>query len=184
MDGSWGLPAEVTVIIEGEISPTPEDTPTHTPTVEISRTPTITPTPDDQLALVNPTKSVNQFFYGGCAPDSVTFTIQATQPEKVKYMYLFYKLQDKDTGEMTESNGGTAMTKQGANTWTITLKSNQVQDYKKFDSAWVVYQFISQDANQELTRSKQLRDVMLSVCGSSILEPEKVPTIDIGSVWE
>lgn len=192
-DGVWSKHAKVVVIIPGEptstytptvtetvVTITPSFTPTETPTA----TPTSTPTPDKKLSLVNFTKSSSQFFYGGCTPDSLTLSIEATKPEEVNYMYLFYKLQDIQTGEMTKSNEGTPMIKQGANKWVITVKGSQIIDYNRFDSAWFVYQFISQNKDQSLTRSKQMVDVSFSVCGSVAPQVEDIPTPFILNPWE
>jgi hypothetical protein len=186
--GAWSEFAEVRVkVIGATITPTltptlPTITVTVTPTT--TPTPTITPTVESGLGLAVSTRSTNQFFYGGCEPGSITLTVQANQPEKVQYMYLFYKLQDTETGQFTESNGGTPMTKKGSDTWTITLNANQVKDYNKFDSAWFIYQFISQDKDKNLTRSKQIADVLLSTCGGGVVVPPVDPTLPVINPWE
>jgi hypothetical protein len=176
--GEWGPSAKVRVTIPGEMTATPTMTATITPslmpTITATVTPTITPTADDKLALVDMTKSTNQFYHPGCTPDSVTFTIRATKPQDVKYMYLFYKLMDtKGTGQ-TEINGGRPMKKTGTDTWTLTVKASEIEGYKRFANAWFVYQFIAQGGSEVVARSQAMGDIQLSVCGSAPAEPPGV----------
>jgi len=174
VSGNWTMPAEAAVTILGEITVTPSPTvtataltltPSLTPTE--TSTPTVTPTTDGQLALVDAAKSGAQFSHGSCSPNSLTFTIRATQPKNVTYMYLFYKLQDKGSGEQTASNGGAAMTKSGADTWTLTVKGSDISDNNRFDESWFLYQFIAQGGTDVVARSKQLSDVTFTACGSA-----------------
>lgn len=184
--GDWGSPAKVKVVVPGELTVTPSPTMTATivssvtPTVTSTITPTITPTVDDKLALVDMTLSTKQFYRPGCTPDSVTFTIRATKPKEVDYIYLFYKLMDTGSSRQTESNGGRAMKKSGADTWTLTVKASEIYDYKLFDNAWFVYQFIAQSDGKAVARSKSMADIRLSICGSAPDKPpEIVPTLPI-----
>lgn len=181
--GAWSEIAEVVVIItSGTITPTLTQTSTPTITSTLTHTPTETQTPTatatqpSELALINPFRSTTTLFYGGCEPGSLTLMIQATLPEEVEYMYLFYKLQDKDTGEQTASSGGSWMTKTGVDTWTITLQGAEIQNDKKYDDAWFIYQFISQGPDKELTRSQQYSDVTLAACSSGVPAEPVIPT--------
>jgi hypothetical protein len=176
--GNWTMPAEAAVTILGEMtatsSPTVTETalsltPSQTPTA--TSTSTSTPTTDSQLALVDAAKSGAQFSHGSCTPNSLTFSIRATQPKAVTYMYLFFKLQDKGSGEQTASNGGAAMTKSGTDTWTLTVNGNQISDNNRFDESWFVYQFIAQGGTDVVARSKQLSDVTFTACGSAPAQP-------------
>ena len=179
--GGWGMPAEVKIKVLGDVTPTP--TLTFTPTPSQTPTATVTPTTDSQLALVDATKSGGQFSTGSCTPNSLTFTIRSTQPKAVSYMYLFYKLQDKGSGEQTASNGGAPMTKSGADRWTITVRGSDIQDNNRFNEAWFVYQFIAQGGNDVVARSKQLSDVTFTACGGAPAEAPQIititPTIEI-----
>jgi hypothetical protein len=163
--GGWGMPAEVKIKVLGDVTSTP--TLTFTPTPTETTTATVTPTVDSQLALVDAAKSGAQFSTGSCTPNSLTFSIRATQPKAVSYMFLFFKLQDKESGEQTASNGGAPMTKSGADKWTITVRGSDIKDNNRFDESWFVYQFIAQGGNDVIARSKQLSDVTFTACGSA-----------------
>ena len=170
--GDWTMPAKADVTILGAMTPTPTETsiPTSTATESLTptqtETPTVTPTVDAGLELVDMTRSSEEFYYGTCSPNSISFTIRATNPDKVKYMYLFYRLQDLSTGEKTETNDGLPMNKTGADTWTITLKYSQLGNYSQYDESWFIYQFVSQGPDKTMTRSQSWGDLKYSVCGS------------------
>lgn len=144
--------------------------------------PTPTNTPDVGLRLTDISRSTDQLFYGNCSPNTITFTVHATQPDQVKYMYLFYRLQDISTGEKTKTNDGLPMNKSGADTWTITLKYSQLENYKKYDESWFIYQFVSQGPNKEYTRSESWGDLNYSICRSAVKKP--VQGITITPTWE
>ncbi len=190
--GTWGTPAKVRVTIPGELTSTPTPTltatATSTPTVILTVTPTVTATADDKLALVEMTKSTNQFYSPGCAPDNVTFTIRATRPEEVKYMYLFYKLMDTKGNGQTESNGGRPMKKTGEATWTLTVKASEIEGYTSFENAWFVYQFIAQGGSEVVARSKSMSDIQLSRCGKGPVVPPPgitlTPGLPVINPWE
>lgn len=184
-DGSWGLPASVTVFVEGEMTPAPEDTPTHTPTATSTATPTETPAPlPDILSVVETTRSSDSFFNGNCAPNQITFRIRVTKPEDVTYLFMFYKLQDKESGKQTEYNEGTAMKKVSDDTWEVTIKSSAIQDSKKYKESWLIYQFVVQSGKSASLRSKPLGDVSLLSCGSQPEIVDPTPGVIIINPWE
>lgn len=187
INGQDSDPSEVRVIIVGETpTPTPTSTPTLTLTPTSTVTATVTPTQPVGLELVDMTRSSDAFYNGACSPNSITFTIRATDPDQVKYMYFFYRLQDKSTGQKTDYNDGLSMNKVGTDTWSITIKSNQLENYNKYDEAWFIYQFTSQSADKTLTRSQAWGDVNYGRCSGS--SPQNIititPTIFIGNPWE
>jgi hypothetical protein len=166
--GSWSEYAIANVTIIGEATDTPTPTLSPTATLTPTNTPTVTPTAFGALQLVDPGRSVDAFYHGNCDPNQITFTIRATDPSAVQYMFLFYKLQDISSGEFTQNNDGTSMTKVGADTWSITLKYNQIENYNKFSDAWFIYQFVSQGPDKTITRSVQLNDVQFVACGGGV----------------
>ena len=184
--GGWSEYAIANVTILGTITDTPTPTPTMTitPTITTSPTPTNTPTPTPttfaKLQLLDPTRSVGTFYHGSCTPNEITFTIRASDPKAVQYLFLFYKMQDMDSEQITESNDGQNMQKVGNDTWSITLKYTQIPNYNRFSRAWFIYQFISQGPNKEITRGKQYTDVQFLGCsGESKPAPKpgsKAPT--------
>ena len=173
--GNWSGPAEARVKVLGE----PTVTVTVTPTLTNTPTPTATvPPPNAALALVDGKRSGDIFNIGTCGTNEMTFSVRATRPEQVAYMFLFYSLQDMGSGEKTPSNGGTPMVKTGKDTWSLTLKYNQVENYTKFSQSWFIYQFISQGPNQELTRAKPVSDLQFVSCGgNSGVKPGILPGI-------
>ncbi len=161
--GNWSGPAEARIKVLGDA------TITVTPTLILTPTPTATQPPANApLALVDGKRSGDIFNIGNCGTNEMTFSVRATRPEQVTYMFLFYSLQDIGSGEKTPSNGGTPMVKTGKDTWSLTLKFNQVENYTKFSQSWFIYQFISQGPNQELTRAKPVSDLQFVSCGGNL----------------
>ncbi len=117
---------DTAVVMVNDVSPTPTDTqtPTITPTLTITETPTITPTvtptgtatptATSEAFVFDPSPSTDTFEYQkDCFPDPATVTINVhiAGPGQIKYVYIFYHLQNVTNGEKTEWNDGVPMVK-------------------------------------------------------------------------
>jgi hypothetical protein len=126
----------------------PSRTTTYTPTFR----PTITLEPLDPF-LFTPSppifasaqRSTNQLIWGyNCdGSRSVRFTVQAAFVKRMKYVLLFYRLQDKYSGRGTEWGGGAIMKDNDKGTYFYTLEVDQIEDYRSFQNAWLQYQFVA-----------------------------------------
>jgi hypothetical protein len=142
---------------------TDESTPTlnpETPLARPTRTPPFTPTPRSTITLepldpylftpspslfLLPLKSTTQLIWGySCdGSRSIRFTVSVNKIRRLKYVLLFYRLQDKYSGLGTEWGGGAIMKDNDQGTYFYTLDVDQIADYRSFQDAWLQYQFVA-----------------------------------------
>ncbi len=178
------------------VSSTPSKTPTITPTLPtptFTDTPTLissgptptasgTPTPTNSLAPLvtqssaTPTGlnvgfasvliSTTHIYWGVCDPSQVTFTAQVTDPATVFNVVLFVRLKDSKSDDTTDWNMGIAMNDKGNGTFTYTLKAKSIDGYSLYSSAWVLYQLVSTDKqNNNMGRTQVYsQSLLLSPC--------------------
>jgi len=114
------------------------------------------------------TKSTFQIVWGyGCEGSrSIQFTVQKIAPVKrLKYVTLWYRLQDKYSARHTEWGGGAIMSDNDRGTYFYTLDLDQITDYMYFEDAWLQYQFVASN-------------VYLQRLGSSIVDRDSVSITD------
>ncbi len=151
-------------------------TPTHTPTIR----PTITLAPmDPSLFTPSPNiflsvqRSTNQLVWGGACDGarSIRFIVQVAAPRRLRYVLLFYRLQDKYSGRGTEWGGGAIMStnKQGAYFYDIEL--DQIHDYRKFEDAWLQYQFVGSTASLKVLGRSVVDRTSISLTHCKVLNP-------------
>ena len=134
---------------------TPFASPTITPTYTVTHRPTITLEPmDPSLFTPSPNifqfvqKSTNQLVWGAtCDGDrSITFIVTVAPVRRLKYVLLFIRLQDKYSGRGTEWGAGAIMSDNDQGKYFYTLELDQIEDYDKFQDAWLQYQFVASTA--------------------------------------
>jgi hypothetical protein len=175
--GIWGEYTEANIQVGvPTITPTPTATLTSTPQI-VTVTPTPTPEGDGKLSF-SASASTNQIFYGGCAPGQVTITGVVSDPAAVDELLLFTRLQDQQTGAMTEWDGGSTMTPSGGGVYTITMGSDGIANSNAYSDAWLIYQLVAVDTNEVVIgRSPRIADVGFSKCGSAPAQPPKIITV-------
>ncbi|NJC97673.1 MAG: hypothetical protein FIB03_15280 [Anaerolineae bacterium] len=164
----------VTLITSREPTNTPDlfalntEAPTNTfdpgaPVVTSTRQPTSTATvrPTITLEPVNPSlftpspniflsvqRSTDQLVWGSTCDGarSIQFIVQAMAVRRMRYVLLFYRLQDKYSGRNTDRGGGAIMKDNDQGTYFYTLELDQLDDYRTFEDAWLQYQFVASTA--------------------------------------
>jgi len=123
---------------------TPTFTPTHRPTITLEPLDPYLFTPSPSLFLL-PQKSTSQMIWGySCdGARSIRFTVSVNKVRKLKYVLLFYRLQDKYSGLGTEWGGGAIMKDNNQGTYFYTLEVDQIEDYRSFQDAWLQFQFVA-----------------------------------------
>jgi len=133
----------------GETPPTSTPFPTIPPTAR----PTITLEPVD-ITLFTPgpnpfalvSKSTSQIVWGYTCDgsSSVKFVVQVITPvRRLKYVTLWYRLQDKYSARATDWGGGAIMFDNDRSTYFYTLELDQITGYQKFEDAWLQFQFVA-----------------------------------------
>lgn len=151
---------------------------TNTPVPTGTRTarPTITLEPVD-ISLFTPgpnpfillSKSTTQLVWGGTCDGarSIKFVVQLIQPlRRLKYVTLWYRLQDKYSGFGTDWGGGVIMLDNDRGTYFYTVELDQIKDYDQFQDAWLQFQFVASTVTRKRLGSSVVdrNSVSLSNC--------------------
>jgi hypothetical protein len=148
-------------------TPVPTFTATFRPTITLEPLdPTLfTPSPN---IFLNVQRNTSQLLWGyTCGGDrSIRFTAQVQPVRRLRYVTLWYRLQDKYSGRHTDWGGGAIMSDNDQGTYFYTLELNQIHNYRRYQDAWLQYQLVASTATQKvLGRSVVSRtDVSLTNC--------------------
>jgi hypothetical protein len=160
-----GLSGSPTPTLVGP-TPVPVSACESTPT-PVCITPTPTPVSSGQISFSHQA-STSQFFHGGCNPGQVSISVVVSDPAAVRSVVLFTRLEDKGSGEQTAWDSGSSMSRAGTGRYQITLSSESILNYNTYNDAWLVYQFVATNTNEEaIAHSPRIYDVALSTCGSA-----------------
>ncbi len=172
------LPPTTTPSTETPIVPIATDTPLPTFTPTIRPTITLEPiepslfTPSPNLFL-SVQRSTEQIVWGGTCQGthSIRFTAQVMPARRLRYVTLWYRLQDKYSGRHTDWGGGAILSDNDQGTYFYNLDLSQIQHYRFYLDAWFQYQLVASTATEKvLGRSVVSRtDVSLTHC--SVLIP-------------
>jgi hypothetical protein len=154
---------------------TPQVTNTAMPTFTATFRPTITLEPLDPTLFtpspnifLNVQRSTSQLVWGGtCAGDrSIRFISQVQPVRRLRYVTLWYRLQDKYSGRGTVWGGGAILSDNDKGTYFYDLDLSQITNYQKYQDAWLQYQLVASTATRKvLGRSVVSRtDVSLTNC--------------------
>lgn len=194
---SENVPDTVTPIPSKEITNTPDlfaistDEPSETPNPEVptlrpTRTPPNTQTPRSTITLepldtflftpspnlfLFPQRTTSQIVWGyNCeGARSIRFTVQVNQVPKLKYVLLFYRLQDKYSGLGTEWGGGAIMKDNDQGTYFYTIELDQIDDYKSYQDAWLQYQFVGSTISLKVLGRSVVDRTSVSLTNCSVL---------------
>jgi hypothetical protein len=180
----FGLPASNTpdLFVINTLPPTTTP-PTGTPIITETPLPTFTPTIRATITLepIDPSlftpspnlfltvqRSTDQIVWGSTCEGarSIKFTANVQPARRLRYVTVWYRLQDKYSGRHTDWGGGAIMSDNDQGTYFYTLDLNQIQSYRFFEDAWFQYQLVASTATQRvLGRSVVSRtEVSLSHC--------------------
>ena len=180
----FGLPASNTpdlfVINTAQPTTTP---PTGTPLVTNTPVPTFTPTirPTITLEPIDPSlftpspnlfltvqRSTDQIVWGSTCDGarSIKFTANVMPARRLRYVTLWYRLQDKYSGRNTDWGGGAIMSDNDQGVYFYTLDLSQIQSYRFYEDAWFQYQLVASTSTRRvLGRSVVSRsEVSLTHC--------------------
>ena len=113
-----------------------------------------------------------------CDPKQVTVSVRAQQPNGIKVVVFFFRLQDLNTKQFTPWNDGVSMNPSSDGTYTLTLPGDILAQLSKskFDQALVHYQFVIQPNQGDNVNSQIFSDLTLASCGSGS-GPGVTPTL-------
>lgn len=145
----------------------PTFTATIRPTITLEPIDPIFFTPSPNLFL-NVQRSTDQIVWGwGCeGARSIRFTATVQVVRRLRYVTLWYRLQDKYSGRHTDWGGGAIFSDNDQGMYFYALDLSQIQRYKNYTDAWFQYQLVASTATQKvLGRSVVSRnEVSLTYC--------------------
>ena len=157
-----------------EVSPV-QSTGTPLPTFTATNPPTITLEPiDPSLFTPSPNifmsvqRSTGLIVWGSTCEGarSITFKAQVLPAKRLRFVTLWYRLQDKYSGRHTDWGGGAILSDNDQGTYFYTIELSQIQSYRYFEDAWFQYQLVASTITQKvLGRSVVSRnEVSLTHC--------------------
>jgi hypothetical protein len=124
-----------------------------------------TPSPNLFLSVQ---RSTSQIVWGSTCEGarSIQFKAQVLPARRLRYVTLWYRLQDKYSGRHTDWGGGAILADNDQGLYFYTLELSQIQHYRFYQDAWFQYQLVASTATQKvLGRSVASRnEVSLSHC--------------------
>jgi len=126
-------------------TPIPSFTPTTRPTITMEPVDItlFTPGPNPFMLI---SKSTTQLVWGyNCdGASSIKFVVQLVLPVKrLKYVLLYYRLQDKYSARHTDWGGGAIMSDNDRGSYFYTIDLDQINDYELYEDAWLQFQFVA-----------------------------------------
>ena len=109
---------------------------------------------------------VFSFYYGDddCGPNEITITARVNEPDDVKGLIIFTRFADQESFEMSGWDSGQAMTRKSDETFRITLKASELDNYNKYEFATLFYQIVATDAdNDTIDRTVVFKDAHLEI---------------------
>jgi len=153
-------------------TPPPTFTPTFRPTITLEPIDPSLFTPSPNLFLTVQ-RSTNQIVWGSTCEGARTikFTSQVMPARRLKFVTLWYRLQDKYSGRHTDWGGGAILSDNDQGTYFYNLELSQIQSYRYYEDAWFQYQLVASTVTRKvLGRSVVSRsDVSLTHC--TVLNP-------------
>jgi hypothetical protein len=158
--GVWSDDAVVTVNIQGETNPQPQQ-PTPEPQVIV-----VTATPvSDEVQFINVAKSTAKLYMTNCSTYKITFSVTLTHPEKVFGAYIFTRLWDREGEGLSSWDTGHVMSPRGDGDYDITLTGTSIPNTKGFEFTVLYYQFVAMDKNaNRIAHTDVYKDVQFDKC--------------------
>jgi hypothetical protein len=185
----FGLPATHTPDLFVINTPEPTTTPpTGTPIITNTPFPTLTSTirPTITLEPVDPSlftpspniflsvqRSTEQIVWGSTCEGarSIRFTAQVMPARRLRYVTLWYRLQDKYSGRNTDWGGGAIMSDNDQGTYFYTLDLSQIQNYRYYEDAWFQYQLVASTATRRVLGRSVVSRSEVSLTHCTVLNP-------------
>jgi hypothetical protein len=132
-------------------TPLPTFTPTmrSTITLEPIGANLFTPSPNIFLAVQ---RSTDVIVWGSTCEGarSIRFTAQVMPVRRLRYVTLWYRLQDKYSGRHTDWGGGAIMSDNDQGTYFYDLDLSQIDRYRFYEDAWFEYQLVASTATEKV----------------------------------
>ena len=126
-------------------------TPTLRPTITLEAIDPSLFTPSPNLFL-SVQRSTNQIVWGSTCEGarSISFTAQVMPARRLRFVTLWYRLQDKYSGRHTDWGGGAILSDNDQGTYFYNLELSQIQSYRYYEDAWFQYQLVASTVTRKV----------------------------------
>jgi hypothetical protein len=161
---------------EGTGQPTNTPLPTFTPSIQ----PTITLDPvDPSLFTPSPNvflsvqRSTGLIVWGSSCEGAreITFKAQVRPVRRMRFVTLWYRLQDKYSGRHTDWGGGAIFSDNDQGTYFYTIELSQISGYRFYEDAWFQYQLVASSITQKVLGSTIVSRNEVSLTHCKVLIP-------------
>ena len=153
-------------------TPAPTLTPTIRPTITLEPVDPSLFTPSPNL-FMSVQRSTNQLVWGTSCEGarSIRFTAQVAPARRLRYVTLWYRLQDKYSGRHTNWGGGAILSDNDQGTYFYDLDLSQIQRYRFYEDAWFQYQLVASTATQRVLGRSVVSRTDISLTHCNVLNP-------------
>lgn len=139
--GNWGDYAAVTVNVEAASQQQPEPPAAVTPTQEPTDSPSPTATPEN-MTVYNVKHNKDIFYWGGggCGSKEITIEADITHPDEAYAGMIFFRFWDKEGAGLSPWSAAYPMSRDSDEHFRITISSENIANYNKFEFAVMYYQ--------------------------------------------
>jgi hypothetical protein len=155
---------------------TPTPLPIFTPTIRSTITleplnPSFnTPSPNLFLSIQ---RSTDVIVWGSTCQGtrSIRFTAQVMPARRLRYVTLWYRLQDKYSGRHTDWSGGAILSSNNQGTYFYNIDLSQIPHYRFYEDAWFQYQLVASTVTQKILGSSKVSQTDVSLTHCKVLNP-------------
>lgn len=153
-------------------TPFPTFTATIRPTITLEPIDPMFFTPSPNLFLLVQ-RSTDQLVWGSTCEGarSIRFTASVQYVIRLRYVTLWYRLQDKYSGRHTEWGGGAILADNDRGSYYYTLDLSQIQRYRYYEDAWFQYQLVASTATQKVLGRSVVSRNEVSLTHCKVLNP-------------
>lgn len=153
-------------------TPTPTFTPTIRPTITLEPLDPSLFTPSPNLFL-SVQRTTSQLVWGSTCDGarSIRFTTQVVPARRLRYVTLWYRLQDKYSGRNTGWGGGAIMSDNDQGVYFYNLELSQIQNYRFYEDAWFQYQLVASTSSQRVLGRSVVSRTEVSLTHCKVLNP-------------
>ena len=153
-------------------TPIPSPTATFRPTITLEPIEPSLFTPSPNLFLTV-TRSTNLIVWGSTCDGErkIRFTAQVLPAKRLRFVTLWYRLQDKYSGRHTDWGGGAILSDNDQGTYFYDLDLSQIRRYRYFEDAWFEYQLVASTITQKVLGRSVVSRGEVSLTHCKVLNP-------------
>jgi hypothetical protein len=129
-----------------------------------------TPSPNIFLSVQ---KSTSQLVWGSTCEGarSIRFTVQIMPVRRLRFVTLWYRLQDKYSGRNTGWGGGAILSDNDQGTYFYDLQLNQITGYRFYEDAWFQYQLVASTVTRRVLGRSVVSQNEISLTHCKVFNP-------------